>query len=119
MSPRLVIIIALFAALFGVAPTQAAHLQCADPAVATFVNASLRSVATFGDGTSGRAKGLLQVFRTPRDVSASKDTLVCDADVRHNFPTGGSEVLTARLTLTLRHNGTIDHASMVILKGSN
>jgi hypothetical protein len=120
MTPKIAAFLVGLTIAFSAVPALAAPLQCGDKAIVDFVNAGLRTNATWGDtGKPANSKGPLRIVGVPRAVSATKRTLVCDVRVRHSDPSsGGFEFLTARLTVRLRSDGGVLDAGMIFLEGS-
>lgn len=114
-------LVAVFAALaiIGVAPAAAARLKCSDKAVIDFVNQGLNANATWDNGDAANSKGALRVVGTPRTESSKKNLLVCGIKIHHTGRTNGAtEVLRARLTVSLGPDGSVSNADIKFLEGS-
>lgn len=115
---KLVALFAAFAAM-SIAPATAARLKCNDKTVIDFVNNGLNTNGTWENGDAANSKGALRIEGTPRTESSKKNLLVCGIRIHHTDRTNGAtEILRARLWVSLGRDGSISNADIKFLESS-
>lgn len=106
-------------ATIGTAPATAAPLRCDDKKIIEFVNKGINSNATWENGDAANSKGALRIVGKPRTEQAKKNLLVCGIQIHHtDRSNGATEVLRARLWVSLNRDGSISNADIKFLEGS-